>query len=447
MAAALPQKIGKYLIKSLLGEGAMGIVYEGFDPDIERRVAIKILHPHLVQDEHGEEFLERFKREAKSAARCTHPNIVTVLEYGFDSDAPYIVMEFVEGASLDQILKSGKKISLKNTLSIISQLLKALHSAHKLNIVHRDIKSANIMILKDGGSIKLADFGIARIAETSDLTMTGVVVGTPKFMAPEQMFGVKADNRADLFSATVVFMELLKALPNSAQFPLAMLPEIPGLPPNNRIDYTITYPSAFIPVLVKGLSASPEQRFQSAREFANTIKNAITHLKSATTDSSNDATMVAQRPSKAITENQDELDSMTRILVNYIGPIAKNIMQVQSNQYDSLGSLACAVAKEIPHADEREDFLRQWEESSGTRIDATQLHKPNTTEKKQQKTFNKEILADIRENYANYIGPLASRLVDHFASQTTSLEQLINQLAEEIPQHNDRQNFKDHWLH
>lgn len=424
----------------------MGIVYEGFDPDIERRVAIKILHPHLVQDEHREEFLERFKREAKSAARCTHANIVTVLEYGFDSDAPYIVMEFVEGASLDQILKSGKKISLKNTLSIISQLLKALHAAHQLNIVHRDIKSANIMILKDGGSIKLADFGIARIAETSDLTMTGVVVGTPKFMAPEQMFGAKADNRADLFSATVVFMELLKALPNSTQFPLAMLPEIPGLPPNNRIDYTITYPSAFIPVLVKGLSASPDQRFQNAREFANTIKNAITHLKSAATGN-NDATMLIQPPSKITSDNQDELDSMTRILVNYIGPIAKNIMQVQSNQYDSLGSLACAVAKEIPHANEREDFLRQWEESSGTRIEATQLRNPNAAAQAQQQTFNKEILADIRENYATYIGPLASRLVNHFASQTTSLEQLISQLAEEIPQHNERQKFKDRWLH
>lgn len=167
----------------MLGEGAMGVVYEGFDPDIERRVAIKILHPHLVTDRSGGEFLERFKREAKSAARCIHPNIVMVLEYGQDQDMPYIVMEFVEGSSLQEIVKSGRGIALQKSLSIISQLLKALHAAHNLEIVHRDIKSANVMILRDGGSVKLADFGIARVAESPDLTMTGAVVGTPKYLS------------------------------------------------------------------------------------------------------------------------------------------------------------------------------------------------------------------------------------------------------------------------
>ena len=112
----LPEKVGKYEIKSLLGEGAMGIVYEGFDLDIERRVAIKILHPYLINEKNGEEFLERFKREAKSAAKCTHPNVVTVLEFGQDGDMPYIVMEFVEGLSLQQVIKKRRPISLQKTL-------------------------------------------------------------------------------------------------------------------------------------------------------------------------------------------------------------------------------------------------------------------------------------------------------------------------------------------
>ena len=116
-----PEKIGKYEIIASLGEGAMGVVYEGFDPDIQRRVAIKTLHPLLTRKKNGQEFLERFKREAQSAARCIHPNVVTVLEYGQDGDMPYIVMEFVEGASLQDILKKRKPISLQKTLSIVSQ--------------------------------------------------------------------------------------------------------------------------------------------------------------------------------------------------------------------------------------------------------------------------------------------------------------------------------------
>jgi len=235
----LPQTVGKYEIKSSLGEGAMGIVYEGFDPDIQRRVALKVLHPHLTSKKNSAEFLDRFKREAQSAARCIHPNIVTVLEYGQDGDMPFIVMEFVEGASLQQIINRQRGISLPKTLSIISQLLKALHAAHQLKIIHRDIKAANVMILKDGGGIKLADFGIARIAEGPELTQTGAVVGTPKYMAPEQMFGLRVDARADLFSVAMVFAELLRLLPKNVAIPRSSLPEIDNLPPNNRIDYSI----------------------------------------------------------------------------------------------------------------------------------------------------------------------------------------------------------------
>ena len=268
----LPEKIGKYRIISSLGEGAMGIVYEGFDPDIERRVAIKILHPHLITEKNGAEFLERFKREAKSAARCTHPNVVMVLEYGQDGDMPFIVMEFVDGISLQAMIKKGRPISLQTTLSIISQLLKALHSAHRLKIIHRDIKTANVMILKDSGHVKLADFGIARIAESPELTMTGAIVGTPKYMAPEQMFGLKVDSRADLFSVTMVFLELLALMPKSAAISGSSLPEIVNLPPNNRVDYSILYPAALIPVLVKGLAVAQDKRYRNAREFVEAIK-------------------------------------------------------------------------------------------------------------------------------------------------------------------------------
>lgn len=431
----------------------MGIVYEGFDLDIERRVAIKILHPHLINDKNGEEFLERFKREAKSAAKCTHPNVVTVLEFGQDGDMPYIVMEFVEGLSLQQIIKKRRPISLQKTLLIMSQLLKALHYAHHLGIVHRDIKSANVMILKESGDVKLADFGIARIAKSPELTMTGAVVGTPKYMSPEQMFGLKVGSRADLFSVAMVFLELLTLLPKSSSIPRSSLPEIVNLPPNNRVDYSILYPTALIPVLQKGLAISQEKRYQTAREFVQAIKSVLPNLKSSSSSSSTDATSVVQQSTQIFTASQDELDSMTSLLVEYVGPIAKNIM-VEHGNNSSASDLASAISREIPQPEERQAFLKRWEHMSGSRIDATRLgesgvHSTNSTTTGtgiKARSFDDEILKRISESYTSYVGPLAGRLVRHYSGTTNNLEKLLDSLSNEIPNAEDGQKFKDTWL-
>jgi len=444
----LPKTIGKYQINSSLGEGAMGVVYEGFDPDIERRVAIKILHPHLIEFKNGAEFLERFKREAKSAARCTHPNIVTVLEYGQDGDMPFIVMEFVEGASLDEIIKQGSGIPLRKSLSIISQLLNALHAAHQLKIVHRDIKAANVMILNDGGSVKLADFGIARIAESPDLTMTGAIVGTPKYMAPEQMFGLKVDARADLFSVAMVFLDLLALLPKSPSIPRSSLPEIANLPPNNRVDYSILYPTAFIPVLLKGLSVTQADRYQNAREFVQGIKDVLPKMKAATTDAAAEATAVVQKSTQAApATNSDELTSMTNLLVDYVGPIAKNIMVAHDGSNTPANELATMISREISSPEERDEFLKRWEGISGTRIDATRISNSGTRiNTPQGRSFDDAMLKEMGEDYAGYIGPLAARLVLHHAATTNNLEQLVESLAREIPNARDSEKFRNQWL-
>jgi len=468
----LPEKIGKYQIRSMLGEGAMGVVYEGFDPDIERRVAIKILHPHLVTEKSGGEFLERFKREAKSAARCIHPNIVMVLEYGQDQAMPYIVMEFVEGSSLHEIIKTGRGIALQKSLSVISQLLKALHAAHQLGIVHRDIKSANVMILRDGGSVKLADFGIARVAESPELTMTGAIVGTPKYMAPEQMFGLKVDSRADLFSVAMVFLDLLALLPKSSSIPRSSLPEIANLPPNNRVDFTILYPTALIPVLSKALAVGQADRYQNAREFVQGIKNVLPKLKAATAGGSavDEATAVArkvdatpqtpapQAPASTIDESSiqvsraaatspDELDSMTNLLVDYVGPIAKNIMVAYDQQNTPASELVTAISKEIPEAEEREEFLKRWETMSGTRIDTTRISKSGAKVKTTEvRSFDDDMLKQMGEDYAGYIGPLATRLVRHHAASSSNLAQLVESLASEIPDSKDGDKFRNYWL-
>ena len=443
----MPQKIGKYEVRSSLGEGAMGVVYEAFDPDIERRVAIKILHPHLINEKNGDEFLERFKREAQSAARCTHPNIVAVLEYGQDGDMPFIVMEFVEGASLQDIIKTGRGISLQKSLSIISQLLKALHAAHQLAIIHRDIKAANVMILKDSGAVKLADFGIARVAESPELTKTGAVVGTPKYMSPEQMFGLKVDARADLFSVAMVFLDLLALMPKNSAIARSSLPEIENLPPNNRVDLTILYPTALIPVILKGLSVKQDERYQTAREFVDGIKSVLPKLKSAASVSSNDATAVVQKSTQKVRVSQDELNSMTNLLVDYVGPIAKNIMVAHDPGKTSVNELVTEVSREIPEPQEREEFLKRWEHISGTRLDSIRPSDAElTTGGTRMRSFDDAMLEKMGKDYADYMGPLAARLVRHYSTSTRNLEQLVESLASEIPDAVDSRKFKDQWL-
>src|SRR6266700_4681343 len=202
-----PGKIGKYRIDSVLGKGAMGVVYKAFDPGIERAVAIKTVRKDLVDPDIVEQSMARFKNEARAAGRLLHPNIVSVYEYGEDEANAFIVMEYVEGTGLREFLNRGANFDLPQIVAIMTQLLLALDFAHERGVVHRDIKPANL-ILTAGGALKVADFGIARI-DTSSLTTMGMVMGTPSYMSPEQCQGQSVDRRSDIFSAGVVFYELL----------------------------------------------------------------------------------------------------------------------------------------------------------------------------------------------------------------------------------------------
>ena len=202
-----PAKIGKYRIDSVLGKGAMGVVYKAFDPGIERPVAIKTVRKDLLDPDLVEQSMARFKNEARAAGRLLHPNIVSVYEYGEDDANAFIVMEYVEGTGLREFLNRGASFDVPQITAIMTQLLLALDFAHERGVVHRDIKPANL-ILTASGTLKVADFGIARI-DTSSLTTMGMVMGTPSYMSPEQCQGQPVDRRSDIFSAGVVFYELI----------------------------------------------------------------------------------------------------------------------------------------------------------------------------------------------------------------------------------------------
>ena len=202
-----PKQLGKYEIRGELGRGAMGIVYDGWDAGIGRRVALKTVRRDQLDGGEAEELLSRFKREAQAAGRLNHPGIVAVYEYGEDAGTAFIAMEFVEGRELKDVFDRNERFPLPEVVRIMSLLLEAIGHAHSKGIVHRDIKPANVFLLKDG-RIKVGDFGIARM-ESSNLTQAGSVLGTPAYMSPEQFMGQTVDGRSDLFSAGVILYQFL----------------------------------------------------------------------------------------------------------------------------------------------------------------------------------------------------------------------------------------------
>jgi len=286
-------KLGKYLIRRELGKGAMGIVYEGFDPVIERTVAIKTILPAQLNSAEVKDVLARFKREAQAAGRLNHPGIVAVYDYGevvaeddrtmvagpngqpVDGErVAFIAMEFVKGRELKDYFDSNERFPLTEVERIMGEILDALDHAHSKGVTHRDMKPANLIMLADG-KIKVADFGIARI-ETSELTQAGTVMGTPSYMSPEQFMGQTVDGRSDIFSCGVILYQFLTGekpfTGNTTTIMYKVLREEP-LPPSTL---NLALPAALDAVVKKAIAKSPADRFQSAKEFASAIRAAVT---------------------------------------------------------------------------------------------------------------------------------------------------------------------------
>ena len=277
-----PERLGKYDIVEVLGKGAMGVVFKGFDPDIDRTVAIKTVRKELIEEEDRAGMaLARFKNEARAAGRLSHPGIVAVYDYGESGSIAYIAMEFVQGNSLREYFNRGTRFAERDAISIMVQLLDALQHAHDQGVWHRDIKPANLIIMTSG-KVKIADFGIARI-DTSTLTQTGVVMGSPGYMAPEQYTGERVDRRADLFAAGVVMYQLLTGARPFAgsveSIPYKICHVEPPLPSEAEPDRGWERYNA---VITKALAKKPEERFQTANEFRAAILEAYAKPVAAT---------------------------------------------------------------------------------------------------------------------------------------------------------------------
>ncbi len=267
---SIPTKIGRYEVVAILGQGAMGTVYKAVDPVIERTVAIKTINLNLSKQELAG-FEERFYREAKSAGRLNHPNIITIYDVGETDGIAYIAMEYLEGESLRDMLDSGVVLPAEIIADLVSRIAGALDYAHRHHIVHRDIKPANIMVTASR-DVKIMDFGIAQIP-TGSRTQLGTVLGSPKYMAPEQVAGQATDNRTDIFALGVVLYEMLTGKPpfegdNLSAIMYQILNEAP-MPPSAR---NPRVPAAFDGVIARALAKRPEDRYASAGEFARALR-------------------------------------------------------------------------------------------------------------------------------------------------------------------------------
>jgi len=261
------KKIGKYKIVEILGKGAMGVVYKARDPDIDREVAIKAIRFDMVSEgTEKDEIVERFMREARSAGKLSHANIITIYDVVREGDLTYIVMQYVEGESLQKIIASKKKFSAAEIVERMVPLCDALDYAHQHGIVHRDIKPANILIDKTGKSF-IVDFGVAHI-ETSTMTQTGTTLGTPSYMSPEQVMGTKVDNRSDIFSLGVILYELLTGeRPFGGGNISTIIYKIVNEEPPAITEMDKRFPVGFEHVIQKALAKDPANRYSSCHQL------------------------------------------------------------------------------------------------------------------------------------------------------------------------------------
>jgi eukaryotic-like serine/threonine-protein kinase len=264
---------GRYQIVKELGKGSMGVVYQAYDPQIDRSVAIKVLRQDRLT---SEAFIQRFLREAKAIGRLSHPNIVTVYDVGEDQGTVYIAMEFLDGEPLHKIME-GKRFGLQEILHLGIQVAETLDYAHQKGIIHRDVKPGNI-ILQSSGQIKITDFGIAHIEDTSASmqTQSGEILGTPAYMSPEQVVGQPIDGQSDLFSLGIILYELSSGKrPFGGENLTAIFHSITQTDPPEPAKINPDIPQNLSQIILKCLRKTPDKRFETGKALAAALESCL----------------------------------------------------------------------------------------------------------------------------------------------------------------------------
>ena len=419
---AIPRSVGKYEIVDAIGAGGMGTVYRAFDPTLERMVALKIVHLDRVQEVAPEQLRERFRNEARAVARLNHPAIVTIFDYD-DQDpvGAYIAMEYVQGCALDEYVKQRPELHLEDAVSAMQQVLGGLAYAHGKDVVHRDIKPSNLLVTRDG-LVKITDFGIARIGPRST-TQTGLLVGTPQYMAPEQYMGGAVDHRCDIHAAGAVLYELLTGAPpftgTSAEIMYKVCHEVPK--PMSSCDCTI--PVVFDAIVAKALEKRPPDRYHSAADFQQALRSSWHEIspKPPSPTLSHSARLIAtaihRQPVAASRAVPPAPALAARALVESVpgpGPLGAGKPSGADKPSGAGHEPPKVAATPRPQAESQPGSLVAW---------------------------SREQLAEIERQLLPLVGPVARILVRDAAATTASRQELYQLLASHLQTSEERRQF------
>ncbi len=459
-----PEKLGKYEVTGVLGEGAMGVVYRGFDPDIRRVVALKTIRRPVGESARlAAELAARFRNEAQAAGRLRHPGIVGVYDFGDDGRVAYIAMEFVEGHSLAHYLARQVRFSDQDLASVVGQVLDALHHAHQNGVWHRDIKPANVIMTRSG-MVKIADFGIARI-DSAGLTLGATMIGTPAYMAPEQFLGQPIDHRVDVYGAGVLMYQLIAGRPPFSGATEALMykvvNELP--PPPSPLDPQ-GRSSRFDPIVAKALAKRPEHRFASAAAFRDAV---IAAAGSALAAAVSEETVIALPAPAAFAPTErvvrtDPSDSRPAAstggtappthwdpavlaqaetsLARHVGPLASVLVRRAARECADLPALYALLAEQIANPAAREAFVGQATRSGiGTAPGTRSALAPGSSGGTggnvavRAAPVSDATLEQAQQLLALHLGPIARVVVRKAAARTRDRDALFAQLIEAAP--------------
>ncbi len=455
-----PQRLGKYEIRSVLGKGAMGVVYKGFDPHIERHVALKTIRKDLVDPELAAQYMARFRNEAKAAGRLHHPNIVGVYEYGEEGDVAFIAMEYVEGTGLREYLNRRASFEFAQLVALMSQLLDALEFAHGCGVVHRDIKPSNLIVTA-GGALKVADFGIARI-DTSNLTSVGTVIGTPSYMSPEQFRGLEVDARSDIFSAGVVLYELLtgeKPFRGTVEAITYKVCNEEPEPPSKLS--ALRLPAAVDGLVARALAKNPAARFPGARAFHEALRE-VAQMSVEVADGMGTTmvsigTLALAKPAPAWDE--ETLRTAEYELARALGPMARVIVRRAASQTSDRAELCSLLSEKIVDPDTRRSFVDAFNRAgsgvrtgttgaaaarSGLRTGTGGVTAPPATQARSgvgapaagatasYVPLEPAFVAEVTTRLAVYLGPIAQIVTKKAARDARSRGEFVRRVAESL---------------
>jgi eukaryotic-like serine/threonine-protein kinase len=445
--------VGRYGIDEWLASDEMGVMFRGHDPVLDRPVAIKIVRRELTKSNAATGWLERFKRKARTGSRLFHPNILAILDYGEEDEMPFIVTEFVDGYSLDRLIKTSGSLAPKLAVTIISQVLSALEFSHENAIFHLNINPF-VVFVPGGDKVKVADFGVAR-TDASEFTGVAEILGTPAYMAPEQLTGAPVDERTDLFTTGVLLFEMLTGTrPFLGESITEITAQMQTGTPEDVCELNPQVPDALRSVINTAFAYDPARRFATARELSLALADAVSVRGEAPTlASSPPFSPTAVEPAVQSREHEAGWDAaILRVvesdLTTYIGPIAAIAVQRAGQQATDLVDLYETLSIYIDDGKERDEFIakgRGVDREMSRRGTSPQPERRASEWKPQQggrEEFPDRVVLDaIEARLVQHVGPIARILLEQQLQDFESVPGLCRTLADYISDDVERAAF------